>query len=378
MSDTRTVQGTRDRAGRVVVRRHADVVAAAQDPGLFSSAASAHLQVPNGLDGAAHARARRLLDPFFAPDELAWLGPVLDDLAVGLVDDVAGGPFDAVELGARYAVRAQSAWLGWPADLEPELLDWVAENRAATRSGDRAWTGRVAARFDRIVRGLLDARRAGATGGSASAGPEHDPATETESPDVTARLLAQRDDDRPAWTDEELVSILRNWTGGDLSSLALCAGVVVHWLAEHPEHQHHLRDAPDPALDAAVDEILRLDDPFVSNRRVATRATVVAGCPVAAGEQVVLDWREANRDPDAFDDPGAYDPVSHADRNLVYGTGPHVCPGRPLATLELRVLARHLLRAGTVVHVGARPAERETAPVAGFRTVPVRVVDTAP
>lgn len=374
MSETGTVQGARDRAGRVVVVRHAEVVAAAQDPGLFSSAASAHLQVPNGLDGAAHARARRLLDPFFAPDELAWLGPVLDDLAVGLVDDVAGGAFDAVELGARYAVRAQSAWLGWPADLEPELLDWVAENRAATRSGDRAWTGRVAARFDRIVRGLLDARRAGATGGSAPAGPEHDPATETDSPDVTARLLAQRDDDRPAWTDEELVSILRNWTGGDLSSLALCAGVVVHWLAEHPGHQHHLRDAPDPALDAAVDEILRLDDPFVSNRRVATRDTVVAGCPVAAGEQVVLDWREANRDPAAFDDPAAYDPEGHADRNLVYGTGPHVCPGRPLATLELRVLVRRLLRAGTVVHDDARPAERETAPVAGFRTVPVRVV----
>ncbi|ARU53803.1 hypothetical protein CBR64_10290 [Cellulosimicrobium cellulans] len=356
----------RDRAGRVVVRRHAEAVAAAQDPVLFSSAASAHLQVPNGLDGAEHARARRLLDPFFAPDELAWLAPVLDDLAAGLVDDVAGGPFDAVELGARYAVRAQSAWLGWPAELEPELLDWVAENRAATRSGDRAWTGRVAARFDRIVRGLLAARRAGAT-----AGPEPEPAA---GPDVTARLLAQRDDGRPAWTDEELVSILRNWTGGDLSSLALCAGVVVHWLAEHPGHQHHLRDAPDPALDAAVDEILRIDDPFVSNRRVATRDTVVAGCPVAAGEQVVLDWREANRDPDAFDDPAAYDPEGHADRNLVYGTGPHVCPGRPLATLELRVLVRRLLRAGTVVHDDARPAERETAPVAGFRTVPVRVV----
>ncbi|MCO7273822.1 cytochrome P450 [Cellulosimicrobium cellulans] len=371
MSETETAQGTRDRAGRVVVRRHAEVVAAAQDPVLFSSAASAHLQVPNGLDGAEHARARRLLDPFFAPDELAWLAPVLDDLAAGLVDDVAGGPFDAVELGARYAVRAQSAWLGWPADLEAELLDWVAENRAATRSGDRAWTGRVAARFDRIVRGLLDARRAGATVGPAPTGPERDPAT---GPDVTARLLAQHDDGRPAWTDEELVSILRNWTGGDLSSLALCAGVVVHWLTEHPEHQRHLRDAPDAALDAAVDEILRLDDPFVSNRRVATRDTVVAGCPVAAGEQVVLDWRAANRDPEAFDDPAAYDPEGHADRNLVYGTGPHVCPGRPLATLELRVLVRRLLRAGTVVHDDARPAERETAPVAGFRTVPVRVV----
>ena len=347
----------RDTAGRLVVHRHADVVAAAGDPELFSSAASAFLQVPNGLDGAEHAAARRLLDTFFTPAELVPLAPLLEALADTLVVAAGADVFDAVELGALYAVRAQSAWLGWSAALEPELLDWVAENRAATRSGDRAWTARVASRFDAIVRGLLEARRGSVAGD-----------------DVTSRLVAQRDASGRAWSDEEVVSILRNWTGGDLSSLALCAGVVVHWLAEHPEHQRHLRDAPDPALDAAIDEILRIDDPFVSNRRVATRDTVVAGCPVAAGEQVVLDWRAANRDPDAFDDSAAYDPEGHADRNLVYGTGPHVCPGRPLATLELRVLVRRLLRAGTVVHDGARPAERETALVAGFRTVPVCIV----
>lgn len=357
---------TRDAFGRLVVRRHADVVAAARDPELFSSAASAHLQVPNGLDGAAHASARRRLDPFFAPEELEPLAPRLEDLAADLVEPLAvsGATFDAVELGARYAVRAQSAWLGWPASLEDELLGWVARNRAATRSGDRARTARVAADFDRLVRGLLDERRAGdgpAPGGAAE-------------PDVTARLMGQRDENGRAWTDEELVSILRNWTGGDLSSLALCVGVVVHWLAEHPEHQPHLASAPDAALDAALDEILRIDDPFVSNRRVATRDTSVSGCPVAAGDQVVLDWRAANRDPRAVGDPDAFDPEANAAHNLVWGTGPHVCPGRPLATLELRVLVRHLLGAGTVALDPAAPAEREAAPVAGYRTVPVRVV----
>ncbi|MFD6094282.1 cytochrome P450 [Oerskovia sp. NPDC060338] len=351
----------RDTAGRLVVHRHADVVAVADDPEAFSNAASSHLQVPNGLDGPEHAAARRLLDTFFTPDELVPLAPVLEALAAGLVDEAGADPFDAVEVGARYAVRAQSAWLGWSAALEPELLDWVAENRAATRSGDRAWTARVAARFDAIVRGLLEARRGSVAGD-----------------DVTSRLMAQRDASGRAWSDEEVVSILRNWTGGDLSSLALCAGVVVHWLAEHPEHQHHLRDAPDPALDAAIDEILRIDDPFVSNRRVATRATVVGGCPVAAGEHVVLDWRRANRDPQVVGDPDVYDPEANAPHNLVYGTGPHVCPGRGLATLELRVLVRRLLCAGTLVLDRSAPAQRESAPVAGFRTVPVRVVRGTP
>ncbi|MGH1564303.1 cytochrome P450 [Mumia sp. DW29H23] len=347
----------RDTAGRLVLRRHADVMEAAHDPAVFSNAVSRFLQVPNGLDGSEHAMFRRMLDPFFAPDRMAVLAADLAVVARGVVAELGAGAFDAVEdLGARFAVRAQSAWLGWPAELEDVLLAWVADNRAASRSGDTARTSDVAARFDAIVRALLDARR-----------------TAGEPADVTAELAGLRTEDGRTLTDDEIVSILRNWTGGDLSSLALCAGVVVHWLATHPEHQSVLAEADDPGLDAAIVEVLRLDDPFVSNRRVATVDTSAGGCPVSAGEQVVLDWRAANRDPEAMGDPDAFDPEGHAAANLVYGAGPHVCPGRPLATLELRLLVRALLAAGRVTLDASRPPTREEPPVAGFRTVPVRV-----
>jgi cytochrome P450 len=136
----------------------------------------------------------------------------------------------------------------------------------------------------------------------------------------------------------------------------------------------HLGEASDRELDAAIDEILRADDPFVSNRRVATRDALVEGCRVSAGDVVVLDWRAANRDPAAFENPDAHRPEAHAAANLVYGTGPHVCPGRGLSTLELRVLVRELLAAGTLELDVRHPATREEPPVAGFRTVPVRLV----
>ena len=46
---------------------------------------------------------------------------------------------DAVgDIGAVYAVRAQCAWLGWPSELESRLLQWIQDNRSATRSGDPA------------------------------------------------------------------------------------------------------------------------------------------------------------------------------------------------------------------------------------------------
>jgi cytochrome P450 len=348
-----------DDHGRLVIRRHDTVIAVAHDPHTFSNAVSQHVHVPNGLDGEEHAAARRLLDPFLAAEAIDPLEPRFAEIVRTLLTELAeaGGAFDAVhELGARYAVRAQSAWLGWRPDLEDTLLNWVAENRAASRSRDVERMRRVADDFDAIVASLVAERR------------------ETPHDDVTTRLMNVRTEDGRPLREDELVSVLRNWTGGDLSSLALCAGIVLHWLAMHPRHAMRFGAASDAELDAAIDEILRLDDPFVSNRRVATRDAVVAGCQLTAGDIVVLDWRAANRDPAAFSDPDAFDAHAHAAGNLVYGAGPHVCPGRGLSTLELRVLVREVLAVGSLELDVRHPATREEAPVAGFRTVPVRLV----
>lgn len=347
---------TRDGNGRWVVVRHADAVAAATDPETFSSHVSRFLQVPNGLDGAAHREARELLDPFLAPGRLTGLEPKLERIADELAASVpAGGRLDAVgELGSVYAVRAQSAWLGWPSEIEPELLAWMGDNHAATRSGELERTAAVAHRFDAIIHRLLSFRRIRKPGP-----PE----------DLTDELMRVKHHDGRPLGEDEIVSVLRNWTGGDLGSLALCTGVVLYWLATHPELQDELVDAADDVFDAALDEILRIDDPFVSNRRVATVDAVVNGQPVARGEQLVVNWTAANRDPAVFADPDGYAPEANASHNLVYGTGPHVCPGRALATLELRVLVRAMLRRHRIILDPEAVPEREQPPVGGFHRV---------
>src|SRR5690606_14472992 len=257
-----------------VVLRHAEAVQVAEDAQTFSSAASRFLQVPNGLDGAEHAAIRAATDPFFAPEEMARLAPVLRTIAVELVEELmdsvgpAGTEVDAVAaLGAVFAVRGQTVWLGWPEELEPELLDWMVENHEASRSGDLART----------------------------------------------------------------------------------------------------------AAGAIVDELLRIDDPFVSNRRVTTCPVTLAGQEIAAGERVMLHWTSINRDERVFEDPDAVAPEANAAQNLVYGTGPHVCPGRELATLELVTLLRELLAVADV-HPAETPGEREIAPVGGWAHAPVVLV----
>ena len=343
---------------RWVVARHADAVAVVTDPDAYSSHVSRFLQVPNGLDGAAHREARELLDPFFSADRMAALAPLLEEVSDGLLAGVAPGePLDAVSgLGSVYAVRAQSVWLGWPAEVEPELLAWMDDNRAATRSGELSRTAAVAHRFDAIIHRLLSVRRLRRPGRPA---------------DLTEELMRVRHHDGRPLGEDEIVSVLRNWTGGDLGSLALCTGVALHWFATHPDLQDELVAASDAEFDLAVDEILRIDDPFVSNRRVATRHTVLRDRAIAPGEQLVVNWTAANRDPEVFGDPDAYDPDGTAAANLVYGTGTHVYPGRPLATLELRVLLRAVLRGHRVRLAPGAPPEREQPPVGGFRSVRV-------
>ncbi|GGC07138.1 cytochrome P450 [Cellulomonas carbonis] len=344
--------------GAWTVFSHHDVMAVALDHTTYSNAVSRHLQVPNGMDGAEHSAYRAVVDRYFTPERVRAAEPVIRRVATELVAAVdVPGPVDAVTVGARFAVRAQSAWLGWPTSLEEELLDWVEDNRSATRSRDRARTAAVAQRFTAIIRSLTDARR---------------DAGDDAPDDVTTELVRDRVDGRPL-TDEEIVSVLRNWTGGDLASMALCAGVVLTYLADHPDLQARLRaGVPDRELDRVLDEILRIDDPFVSNRRIATEPVTLGGRHVAAGDQVIVNWTAANRDPRVFGDPDAFDPEANAPYNLVWGIGKHVCPGRPLATLELRALTRAVLAATTAVEPDPdRPRERERPPAGGFVSAPL-------
>ena len=275
----------------------------------------------------------------------------------------ADAAVDAIaDLGTPFAVRTQSTWLGWPTDIEDELVAWMADNTAATASGDRTRTAEVAARFDAIVGTQVRARRDGG-----------DDAPD----DVTTRLLHEAVDGRPL-TDDEVVSVLRNWTAGDLGSLAASLGVLVHRLATHPDRQDVTRErvarGEHEAIESAIEEVLRIDDPFVSSRRRTTRTVRVGDTEIPTDQRVVLNWTAANRDPRVFGDPDEFRPEDNAPHNLVFGVGPHVCPGRALSLMELRVAISELLTRTERILPADEPPVRERPPVSGWARVPVVLV----
>jgi cytochrome P450 len=337
--------------------RHPDVSAVLADHETFSNVVSSHLSVPNGMDPPQHTSFRRVIEPFFAPARIRRFEPHCRRIAAELVDAVLGS--GEVELmgsfAQEFALRIQCAFMGWPAELHEPLRRWVLKSQAATLGGHRAATAAVAQEFDVEIRRLLDARR--------SAGGQDD---------VTAELLHATVEDRPL-TDEEIVSIVRNWTVGELGTIAASVGIITGFLAAHPDLQDRLRVEPS-LLPTAIDEIPRIHAPLIANRRIATHEVSIGGRRIAAGQRLTLLWASANRDEAVFGDPDEFRLDRDPSLNLLYGAGIHVCPGAPLARLELQVVIGELLgRSSRIEPVPGRPPARATYPASGFSVLPLAI-----
>jgi cytochrome P450 len=122
---------------------------------------------------------------------------------------------------------------------------------------------------------------------------------------------------------------------------------------------------------AVVSESMRLT-PVVPILYLETNEdTVIGDVSVPKGTPVLVLTRPSMRegqfaDPTAFrperwldDERGemAHDPTAH----IPFGSGPRLCPGRPLATLETRVALATLFRSFDVERVGDKVAEAYTS-----------------
>lgn len=338
---------------------HEDVVRALDDHRTFSSEVSRHLSVPSGMDPPRHTAYRRLIERHFEPERVEAFEPLCRAISVDLVSSLERGvEIDLVtQLAQRFAVQIQCAFLGWPDSLHQPLLQWVQKSHEATLARDTSAMAAIALEFDGYINQLLAARRE-----AGAAAPE----------DITSDLLRERVNDRPL-NHEEIVSILRNWTVGELGTITACVGILGHYLAENPQLQRRLREGPHQ-LPAAIDEILRMHAPLISNRRVATRPVEIGGRKIAAGERVTLMWASANRDEAIFGDPDEFRLDRDPAQNLLYGRGIHVCPGAQLARLELRVVMEELLkRTRKFTLVPGRQPTIAIYPASGFSGLPMLV-----
>ena len=122
--------------------------------------------------------------------------------------------------------------------------------------------------------------------------------------------------------------------------------------------------------------LVGIDAPLIANRRVTAHARTLSGIPLPDEAKVSVLWASANRDERVFGDPDEFrldrDPAS----NLLYGAGIHVCPGAPLARLELQSFVTALLDGADRIRPVSEPMPvRASYPAGGYRSAGVALDD---
>ncbi len=336
--------------------RHEDISAVLADTGTYSNV-SRYQAIPNGMDPPAHARYREALDACYSNEQMTRLEPRAREIAVNLIMPMlsAGKTEFMGEFATPFALKALCALLGWPEQQWKCLGGWVHGNQQAAFSRDPAAGVALASLFTEHVKINLDTHR-----------------NSLNRPANAMDVLLGVEVDGVRLDDEQIVSILRNWTAGQ-GTVAAGLGILVQHLAQEPELQEQLRSDPS-LIPSAIEEILRVDDPLVANRRTTTRAVEIQGRTIPKGANLSLMWIAANRDPKVFDDPNAIKVERNVQANLVWGQGIHFCQGASLARLEMRLVLEELLsRTKHFEIVGDTPL-RAVYPSNGLATLFLQVI----
>jgi cytochrome P450 len=335
--------------------RHDDVVDVVDDPATFSSASS-HRAIPNGIDPPEHTAYCEALEPYFIPDWVAAFGANCRQIAETTTAALlAAAEIEFVrDFAHPFALKSLCAFLGWPEATWERLHGWTHGNQEASLSRSREEGARLAREFAGYVMEEIGRRRdAGAA------------ATD----DITTSLMRTKVGGTPL-SDEEIISILRNWAAGH-GTVAAGIEIVVWHLARDRTLQQRLRDQPS-LIGAAIEEVLRGDGPLVANRRTTTRSVSINDRQIPEGAKVTLMWIAANRDPDAFDDPEQIRLDRDESGNLLFGAGIHFCLGASLARLEMRIAIEELLARTSIIALrGEAMAKRTVYPGNGFQSLPL-------
>lgn len=162
---------------------------------------------------------------------------------------------------------------------------------------------------------------------------------------LTARLIEVYGD---GTTREELHATLSNIILFIVSGFETTTNLILNTfvaLAKNPDLEGSLRDNPS-LIDSFVEETLRIYPPVNRTARKAREAIEIDGVSIKSQDLVILFMGAANRDPEVFPDPDSFKlerPELKENQALSFGYGPHLCIGRMLSLLELRIFYQELL-----------------------------------
>jgi cytochrome P450 family 142 subfamily A polypeptide 1 len=180
--------------------------------------------------------------------------------------------------------------------------------------------------------------------------------------EIDGRLLDKR---------EVLADCLLLLDGGAETTRTVIARSILE-LAQRPDQWSLLKDGADVAT--AAEEFIRWVSPIHNMCRVANRDYDIGGVTIKQGQQVVLMYGSANRDPSHFDEPERFDVTRKPNDHIAFGLGTHFCLGAGLARLEIGVFFEEFVKRVGAVRVTSDPVEMPNAFVYGLKSADVELV----
>ncbi|MGA2836103.1 MAG: cytochrome P450 [Acidimicrobiales bacterium] len=320
----------------VALTRKVDVEEVFRHPEIFSSNADAvDLQnvrplIPLQIDPPDHKKFRKLLDPIFAPREVARLEESLviavNELIDGFIDrgevDFAG------EFSTLFPTRVFLNLLGLPVDELPRFLtmkDGIIRPQVAIGSvygspETVAYQKRTADSIYDYFNEVLDQR-------------------EVERRDDLLSRFLDASVDGQRLTREDILDICFLFLIAGLDTVTASLDCMFGYLADHPEQRRQLVDDPS-LIPAAIEELLRWETPVMGVVRVAVADTEIENCPVNKGDLVMVMLSSVNTDEAELPDADVVRFDREVNRHLAFGGGVHRCLGSHLARQELRIALR--------------------------------------
>jgi cytochrome P450 len=314
--------------GHWVVTRFEAIRHALQEPSTFSNESTIvsdpnpeYKFIPTFLDPPEHGKYRTLYNARFSPGMVNRITPAARAAANKYIDAFIddGGCEFMTAFADPFPTDVFLNSINLPPEDTPLFVGWVHAVFGGLSGADPQAGVRAQMEMRDYFKEMLDRRRA---------------EPQDINVDILTYFLAATIDDKAIPEDDILnMAVVLVLAGLDTTKSQL--GYNFHYLATHPYDRERL--VKDPSLlPTAIEELLRYHA-FVPPARKLKHDIEYEGCPMQAGQMVLMPLWSATRDPRAFDDAGEVKLDREPNRHIAFGAGPHRCAGAHLARRELLV-----------------------------------------
>lgn len=305
---------------------------------------------PIQMDPPKHTPYRRLLDPWFTPRAVAAMEQDIRSLCRDLIDRIEDKEeIDFVNDFARYfPTTIFLRLMGMPVEKLDQFLEWEWAHIHGSKEEALASHQAIAA----YMASFIEERR-------------NNPKDDLTSFIIASEINGER------MSDRDVMGICMFFYVAGLDTVVSSLGWHFRHLASDRKFQSALRNNPSD-IPKAVEEMLRVYGLVLLPRYVA-QDMEFHGVRMKRGDQVLLPACLGNLDPREFENPQTID-IGRKTRHLTMGHGNHLCLGRHLAQLELKIaIEEWLARFGNISLASKEKPNWHGPIVLGLENLPMRL-----